>query len=172
MKTRIFLTILLLIALTACSDKAEESMNGFYPVKIGTTWNYECTNYYTSYNNTGKFEKLYHTIELQITIITKDTLINGNLLRQFITTHYVKPTAFSTAAYFKQDNEGLKQYGYSGYGGTWYLDEIIDSVSQQTTRSVSPRYKAKSNFSDVILYNLPFLELPNTLSDNLDWNYN
>ena len=172
MKTRDFVTILLLITLTACSDKAEENMNGYYPINIGTTWNYESTNYYTNYDSTGKFEKLYHTIELQTTTITKDTLINGNLLRQFVTTHNVKPTAFSTAVYFKQENEGLKQYGYSSYGGPWYFDEITDSVSQQATRYASPQYKAKSNFSEVVLYNIPFLEIPTTFSDNLDWNYN
>jgi len=172
MKASNFLTILLLITLAACNDKAEENGNGFYPISIGTSWNYECTNYYTSYDSTGKFLKLVHTTELQTTIITKDTLINGNILRQFVTTHNVKPTTFSTAVYFKQDNEGLKQYGYSDYGGTWSLDEIIDSVSQHATQSAPQRHKVRSNFSDVILYKVPFLYIPNSLSDNLDWNYN
>lgn len=170
MNTKNSLTIILLVVLTACSDNYQEKMIGFYPMKIGSSWNKIDTNYYTIYDSTGKIQKKYHTIEHQNTIIKKDTIVNGITLRQFVTTRFVQPKVIYDALYYRQDIEGLKEYGCSMYGGSWYLDQIVDSLSQSRRQSNPKQYKIKSNLSsNFYLYNKPYLEIQYPLSENSEW---
>jgi hypothetical protein len=171
MKVKGILLGLLLLVLAACRDEVKlENMSGFYPMNIGTIWNYEKTSYYTTYDSLGKFQQLSHTIEPQTTVITKDTLVNGIVVRQFVTTIMALSGAICEAIYYRQDKDGLKEYGYSGYGGTWTETEIIDSTSQTKKQSVIPRLKAKAAFADnVVMYPHPLLLLAYPLSVNSEW---
>ena len=171
MNVKSILLGLLLLVLVACSDENKvENMSGFYPMNIGTIWNYEKTSYYTTYDSLGKFQQLSHTIEPQTTVITKDTLVNGIVVRQFVTTIMALSGAISEAIYYRQDNEGLKEYGFSNFGGSWTEIGIIDSVSQSKKRSVIPRLKAKAAFANnVVMYPHPLLLLAYPLSVNSEW---
>lgn len=161
----------MVFVLYACSDEVKvENMSGFYPMNIGTTWNYESTSYITTYDSTGKFQQLSHTIEPQTTVVTKDTAVNGIVLRQFVTTIMALSGPVYEAFYYRQDIDGLKEYGYSDYGGTWTDTEIIDSTSQSKKQSFIQRFKAKATFSNnVFLYPLPLLELSYPLTVNSEW---
>jgi hypothetical protein len=171
MKEKSILLGLFLLVLAACSDEVKvENMIGFYPMNIGATWNYEKTIYYTTYDSIGKFKQLSHTIEPLTTVIKKDTVINGIVVRQFVTTIMAMSGAISEAIYYRQDNEGLKEYGFSNYGGSWSELGIIDSVSQSKKQYIIPRFKAKVNFADnVVMYSHPLLLLAYPLSVNSEW---
>lgn len=172
MSIRNLLFISILFVLAACNDHTEEIANVFYPIHIGSTWSYECTSYMREYDSTGVVRRLSHIIQPQVVTVTKDTVINGIRLRQLRTQYFEKYNVDYKTFYYKQTSDGLRFYGYSRNEFSGCPEEIIDSGAQRIQSIVVPRFKAKSDFSDVWLFKTPLWELPSTLSENMKWHYN
>jgi len=170
-------SILFLFALllqNSCKDDVE--IKNFYPMNIGTSWNYETTRYFSCYDSVGKFVELFHTYALKKTIIKKDTIVNSLKLRQFVTTHYENPNPYNDALYYKEEKDGLKLYGESYYNGVSSLTIIIDSIANynfsSNKKSVNPESKVKKDLSsNFIFYKTPIVEIKYPIIENSEWGY-